>query len=331
LRQARRITPTVSIYTRGLVKIVAMILSRAGQFFEERIINDDMGIVDAASLWEWITAGASNPLASGTNGLPTGGNVVYRGQANGNYNVSSSLHRLMANEHPSEITEKILIESEIALIKSMRTEGLGRLMTDGELMMVLQHHGIPTRLIDVSVQPLEALFFAVDSSDEAPGRLFVVEIHDATTMNVRGKPQLPWLANSKGSHRAVGAWTKTVALIDEEALDPRMRAQQGKFLIGGINRKYYGRSMAIDGDSLKGEEFPKIVSIGINFVRQRRGKRNANWPATGWNMRIEGAWKPELRRRLSELAEPITEDTMYPPVGEVKRLALNVLKGSLGS
>jgi hypothetical protein len=76
----------------------------------------------------------------------------------------------MADAEPSGITEKILIEAEIALISSMRAEGLGRLMTDGELMMVLQHHGIPTRLIDVSVQPLEALFFAVDSSGEVAGR-----------------------------------------------------------------------------------------------------------------------------------------------------------------
>src|SRR4051812_48339916 len=60
-------------------RIAAMIPGRVGQFFEERVINDDMGIVDAASLWDWVIGGAGDSLSRGAKGLPVGANVVYRG------------------------------------------------------------------------------------------------------------------------------------------------------------------------------------------------------------------------------------------------------------
>jgi hypothetical protein len=45
---------------------------------------------------------------------------------------------------------------------------------------LLQHCGIPTRMLDFMVDPLEAAFFAVESLDDVEGRLFEVAVPKET-------------------------------------------------------------------------------------------------------------------------------------------------------
>ncbi|WP_406326655.1 hypothetical protein [Streptomyces sp. NBC_00203] len=45
-----------------------------------------------------------------------------------------------------------------------------------------------------------------------------------------------------GQRRAKGEWTQQVAVVAQAPLDPRMQAQRGRFLVGGLNRRYGGRS-----------------------------------------------------------------------------------------
>ena len=72
------------------------------------------------------------------------------------------------------VTEAKLAKAESAVIREMRHQGLGHRMSDGELLMVLQHHEIPTRLIDFCRSPLPALYFATEEMDGTDGRLFIV-------------------------------------------------------------------------------------------------------------------------------------------------------------
>jgi hypothetical protein len=302
----------------------------AGDFFDDNEINPPMRIDSAAALWEWMEKGASAPLEGSAKPVPTGPTVVYRGQATASHGLSSSLYRLCRHEKGTTVAEADLAATETAIIKGMRAEGLGRLMTDGELLMVLQHHGIPTRLIDVSTAAREALFFAVDHNDAADGRLFIIEVHRRDPLRLEADQELPWTDAVWGT-RSTAEWSGTVALVDAAPLDPRMRAQRGKFLVGGLNRRLSGRFMRIGGSKLAAVDFPEVTSLGINFVEQRRARRlrNKNWPATGWTIGINAAWKPELRDRLEECTDSIRLDTMYPPVTEVKRLALSLARQSL--
>jgi FRG domain len=306
-------------------------VSLAGDFFADNQINGVMGINSAATLWAWIENGASTPVSGSSAPVPRGDNVVYRGQATATHGLSSSLYRLCREIKGATVVEADLADAEATIIEAMRAEGLGRLMTDGELIMVLQHHHMPTRLIDVSAAATEALFFAVDHNDAADGRLFIIDIHDPTSIPLDESQQLPWTNAVWGSLRSTGDWSGTVALVNAESLDPRMRAQQGKFLVGGLNRRLSGRFMWIGNRQVPATDYPDVTSLGINFVRQRRSmaRRNANWPATGWTIKIEAAWKPELRDWLAHLPDSIQADTMYPPVTEVKRLALSVARRSL--
>jgi FRG domain len=302
------------------------------QFFDERVINQVMHIKTADDLWDWVKQGASSPLKGEARAVPSGQRVVYRGQPDSDFNLSSSLYRLCRDQLGVGVVEGDLAAAELEIIRTMRQEGLGRRMSDVELLMVLQHHGIPTRLIDVSIAPLEALFFAVEKGDAVAGRLFIIEVHDDESrlqLPLATSARLPWASAARGEQQAEGRWTSTVALVDEQPLDPRMRAQQGRFLVGGLNRRYGGRSMRISHREISPALYPEVTSLGINFVQQRRSRHNSSWPATGWSVTIESSWKRDILERLGAEDDSIRPDTMYPPVGEVRRLALSVIRETL--
>lgn len=212
--------------------------SLAGEFFAEREINAQIGLDNTPeSLWKWLKGGAEEPLAAGFATLPSPPteNVFYRGQSNADHGLSSSLFRV-CQEAVGKVTEYRMAKTEERILQVMREQGLGRLMTDGQLLGLLQHHGIPTRLIDVSKAPLEALFFAVDQNHDLDGRLFVIQLHlkdgKTDTINLADQQELEWADAALGERYAKSSWTGRVAVADPRDLDPRMRAQRGAFSWG---------------------------------------------------------------------------------------------------
>lgn len=121
-------------------------------------------------------------------------------------------------------------------------------------------------------------------------------------------------------------------MVDEQPLDPRMRAQAGKFLVGGVHSAYSGLNMP----GISAAQRPDISSLAINFKpSQGPTKLSQAWGASGWSVRVHASWKPELRDRLSRLKdeqgiENITFDAMYPPVDEIERLGKHVAKQGVG-
>jgi FRG domain len=302
--------------------------SMAAKVFDRSDLRGFLGLDSANRLYNWLAAGA-NTLGSGNRSdALEHPDVIYRGQPNADYGLSSSLYRHCKFQLKRVVREADLVKAETTIIETMRSEGLGRLMTDLELLQVLQHHGIPTRLVDVSTGPLEALFFAVDRDDAADGRLFILRL-DARVAGDRllrsAGTDLPWHDMARGATRARDRWTQTLALINADPLDPRMRAQRGKFLVGGLNRRSAGRNI----QGVTKDDFADVSSLGVHFLKQLRTRANACWPATGWTIRIPSVWKAHLRRRLSEESEPVTPDSMYPPIGEVRRLALSRAQDAL--
>jgi FRG domain protein len=93
---------------------------------------------------------------------------AWRGLSNCNYTLTSSLHRSLEARGVNNITEDRLRDEENNILKEARKWGLGlkggSMVDDLQLLADLQHFGVPTRLIDVTSNPMTALWFACRAS-----------------------------------------------------------------------------------------------------------------------------------------------------------------------
>ena len=178
--------------------------------------------------------------------LAQGRTYAWRGQRNATWPVSSSLYRQLS-EGGNNVTELTVRDREKDTLVRARRWGLGRDLgssaTDLHLLASLQHHNVPTRFIDVTSNPMTALWFATEevpvpnSEHKTSGVLFAFDVTDT-----------PWhrsfdhgLAPTWGSQEDPIGAALTMALADSKknsqlfrifpALpDERMKAQEGYFL-----------------------------------------------------------------------------------------------------
>lgn len=95
------------------------------------------------------------------------GTLLFRGQANIDFSMGASIFR------------NNLISKETALINDLILQEpyeFGNHMTDFEQLVKMQHYGLPTRLIDVTTNPLIALYFACadKSCEDKDGEILIL-------------------------------------------------------------------------------------------------------------------------------------------------------------
>ena len=141
------------------------------------------------------------------------GQWVFRGHPDAAYRLIPSVGR---GGHTSRTTEKY----EKSLFRSFRREAGAYLdplpTTDWEWLSAAQHHGLPTRLLDWSHNPLAALYFAVERNMEKDGELFALNAPLKAPESISNK-----------SPFEVGRAMKYYPNI----VSPRIRAQEGLFVI----------------------------------------------------------------------------------------------------
>jgi hypothetical protein len=119
--------------------------------------------------------------------------VFWRGQANHEWGLVSSLVRCLATS--GTVDDKTLDQIEDKLLKEAAhwvkdladpkyAEPLAKLA-------YLQHHGVPTRLLDFTSSPWMAVFFSSESHDHIDGRMFALLVED-TAIRAVTPVATPW-------------------------------------------------------------------------------------------------------------------------------------------
>jgi hypothetical protein len=174
-------------------------------------------------------------------GFSAEADIAWRGLASADYDLLSSLHREMPGA-----SEESFRSREKELLHAARDWGLGltggNWANDFQLLADLQHYGTATRLIDVTSNPMTALWFACQGAHHAE--------HPASgedgvllAINTRSWPRfgrsIP--PASYTAHDDPYGWELSSALESEqpfvvESLTPndRLRAQEGYFIAGRI-------------------------------------------------------------------------------------------------
>jgi hypothetical protein len=203
------------------------------------------------------------------------------------------------------VTETQLFGHERQLIASARAAGYGRadgrFIGDVELLAILQHHGAATRLLDVSSDPMVAMWFAVENLDffDRDGALFAINVSDADAIG--------------GTERH--SWARILERMDSGAVgfyappgaDERIKVQRGRFIFSKLTGK-------------EAHELSLPIDIGEwdharrdKFFRQERGSGRPVPPSI-LILKISRRLKPRLLRLL-ENSYGYTSETMYPDLG----------------
>ncbi|WP_392466682.1 FRG domain-containing protein [Arsenicicoccus cauae] len=180
-----------------------------------------------------------------------GERIVWRGVRCASWRIESSLQRAIRTDPDyyeaarHERGPDLLRQAERSLITLARDWGIGAnngaFHTDLQVLATLQHHGVPTRLLDVTTDPVTALWFACafppsrgeDESEDAALFAFATAGEEELTMTVpEGTVSelddgLAWSLN-----QALSAGASRPVLVRPAFPDARMLAQSGRFLIG---------------------------------------------------------------------------------------------------
>ncbi len=176
---------------------------------------------------------------------------VYRGMKDANWTLLTSFDRLA--DRPSPGCDDAKQEIEAALLASFETHA--RAYTGdsdpkvGELMIVAQHHGLPTRLLDWTRSPVTAAYFATRDSDSRTDAvvweldpkqlgssigLGSIHIHGSRLLSKRfheGGVTAPQRLLQGGRGHPSIKMSARPYLVEPPAIHPRVVAQQGMFTL----------------------------------------------------------------------------------------------------
>lgn len=171
---------------------------------------------------------------------------VWRGQADASWSLHSSLYRHLKDATGSNPTDEKMRSFEQRLVRQFGIMGLQNseqgMLRGLDQFAIMQHHGIPTRLIDVTYNAMTALWFACENEkhDGVDGRLFALDVTgldrsvwDSTVPSFPAD-EVPWLAGGGDSFMKSNDWGGTFFAWRPARLDARIIAQEGGFLIGGV-------------------------------------------------------------------------------------------------
>ena len=240
--------------------------------------------------------------------------LVWRGVHNDSYGLLSSAYRRLREYDGSPPSEERMLELETALVSIARKTWPDRGGSALETLAHIQHYGGPTRLIDVSYDPMVAVFFATEPKfrdddhhqrKDVDGRLFAFQADDRSIEldNRWGTRELPW----RDGESAIKGWETDLPFVwkPPQALNERISAQHGAFLVGGVpslphgqNSRYRMPGAWVKGDmkTMPVDKVRQVASVSV-FLKSL-GTRTRSDSQAAYTLRIAAEAKDEIRREL---------------------------------
>ena len=240
---------------------------------------------------------------------------LWRGQARGDLGVEPGVHTRVLNSDVIPHDEAASARATTVLLDAAREMRLdrqdGNRLPDLALLANLQHHGAATPLLDVSTDPLIALWMVAfadandpDALDDMPGSLF----------GIKRPPKQRWIDPLDARpYASRSSPTVSEALADQvwwyraPDVTERLRIQRGSFLLGPLARP----------DDRPNTTLPlELAAHNANSISNRLARRgeasNANVGKVElFRIVVPGASKFFLRRLLEDRSG-LSIETIYP-------------------
>jgi hypothetical protein len=234
---------------------------------------------------------------------------AWRGQSDARWGLKSSLYRAVTDQLGHVPSEAELRQAERRLLDlariDWRLDGIPAL----QLLARLQHVGAPTRLIDATLNPLIATWFAVaagkdakgNSTDAIDGRLFAFTVRKPIQLNSMwnaNRPRWHYPAPDRPTDWGTGDGRR---VWRPPALHPRIPAQSAVFLLDGVPAEGSSspRKHPDDASTWTVEETREVASIPVRFARIRPESRQLS-KSYVFTYRIRAAAKSQIRRQLED-------------------------------
>lgn len=237
---------------------------------------------------------------------------LWRGQADAKYGLEPGMHSRIRNSPGLALDDANVWWATRQLLELARANELDRIeglrLPDLALLAHLQHHGAATPLLDVTVDPLVALWMAVHASGPSEDAL---DDRAALLLAVRRPAPEDWLDALDSRSFWTGTSSDVVTDIGDRVkwfrppdVSERLRIQRGSFLLGRL----------ADPSALT--TLPLVHVSGKPWLKKRiEGLGKPGQPVKADSevvaFRIRAALKPLLREWLADRAG-LSQQVIYP-------------------
>jgi len=228
---------------------------------------------------------------------------AFRGHSDATFDFQSRLARVVLAEN-SASRYADLVARERAILADVREAGwLGTVRTPLARLASLQHRGVPTRLLDLTLDPLVATYFAAEKDSSLDGAVVLVR-----------DPGSKVEMTNLGSLRFTPSGA-TYAVWPAPPIDDRIISQRGAFLVANnvVKKVQPNLTLAygIAGFQSKGEWTGDSIQKAVdNYLNGQYRGRPKKYPPNLAVFLIPSIMKSALVKMLSRFG--ITKRSIYP-------------------
>jgi hypothetical protein len=233
--------------------------------------------------------------------------TYFRGESNNNYLLKPKVGR-----------SRYALEDEINMFEHFkrRSNMFVKANNDFEWLALAQHHGLPTRLLDWTSNPLVACFFAINSKSENTARIYCLDNCENDYVNLE-KESSPFSV-------------ERIKLLHPPIVTNRIELQKGLFsihpmpdkpiLIGTLNYEGSGSKNTLIEieNNYRFNSKPKSIFSNINDDKEINEYLNGFYENDKPFFEIEHVYKEHFNKMIRKLG---INETIY---GDVDSIAKNI-------